>query len=127
MKTNPGRHSNRHWYCGLLVMLLSIAGLISPIAKAQQATATVTGVVKDPSGASIANAQVALTNVNTGVVRKTTTNSDGVYDFPSVVVQGARGRPLAAFGPPLLWHDCREGLSTAPSAPPPAIRAMSEH
>ncbi|HEY9712648.1 MAG TPA: carboxypeptidase-like regulatory domain-containing protein, partial [Chroococcales cyanobacterium] len=52
---------------------------------AQQATANVNGVVKDQSGAAIANAQVELTNVNTGVVRKTATNTDGIYVFPSVV------------------------------------------
>jgi hypothetical protein len=66
-------------------MLLSVAGLISPNAMAQQATANVNGVVKDQSGAAIANAQVELTNVNTGVVRKTATNTDGIYVFPSVV------------------------------------------
>jgi hypothetical protein len=50
-----------------------------------QANATVNGVVKDPSGAAIPNARVELTNVNTAVVRTTTTNSDGAYAFPSVV------------------------------------------
>jgi Carboxypeptidase regulatory-like domain len=76
---------NQQWCRGLLVMLLCIAGLVPPAAMAQQATANVTGVVKDPAGAAVPNAQVELTNVNTGVVRKTATNSDGVYDFPSVV------------------------------------------
>jgi len=79
------RLQDRHWHPGLLVVLLSIACLIAPAAMAQQATANVNGVVKDPSGASVANAQVALTNVNTGVVRRTTSNADGIYDFPSVV------------------------------------------
>jgi len=50
-----------------------------------QANASVNGVVKDPSGAAIPNAQVVLTNVNTAVARTTTTNNDGAYDFPSVV------------------------------------------
>ena len=76
---------NRHWYGWLLVMLFSVAGLLTPAAMAQQATANVNGVVKDTSGAAIANAQIELTNVSTGVVRKTTTSSDGIYDFPSVV------------------------------------------
>ena len=79
------RPRNRHWYLGLLVMLLSVAGLLAPAAMAQQATANVNGAVKDQSGASVPNAQIALTNVNTGVVRKTTSNADGIYDFPSVV------------------------------------------
>jgi hypothetical protein len=66
-------------------MLLSVAGLMAPAAMAQEATANVNGVVKDPSGAAIANAQIELTNVDTGVVRKTATNTDGIYNFPSVV------------------------------------------
>jgi hypothetical protein len=52
---------------------------------AQQATANVNGVVKDPTGAAIPNARVGLTNVDTGVVRTTTTTHDGAYDFPNVV------------------------------------------
>jgi Carboxypeptidase regulatory-like domain len=85
MRKIRGTHWNRTWYLGLLLMLLCIAGLIPPAAMAQQATANVNGVVKDPNGAAIPNAQVGLTNVNTGVERKTTTNTDGVYNFPSVV------------------------------------------
>ena len=85
MRTKTGKHPNGHCYRGLLVMLLGISSLLCPAAMAQQATANVNGVVKDPSGAAIANAQVDLTNVNTGVVRKTTTTANGIYAFPSVV------------------------------------------
>jgi hypothetical protein len=97
MKSLPGTHRNLNWYRWLLVMLLSIAGLIPTAIVAQQATATVNGIVKDPSGAAIANSQVDLTNVNTGVVRKTTTNSNGVYAFPSVV-PGAYSMQATATG-----------------------------
>jgi hypothetical protein len=85
MRTLPGHHRNRYWYLGVLAMLLGIAGSMPPAAVAQQATATVTGTVKDPAGAAIPNAQVQLTNVNTGVTRKTATNGVGSYTFPSVV------------------------------------------
>ena len=85
MKPSARKYRNRHWSLGLLAALLSIAGLICPAARAQQATATVTGTVKDPSGAAIPSAQVQLTNVETGVVRTTGTNSVGNYTFPSVV------------------------------------------
>ena len=84
METLVRRLRKRHWYLGLLVMLLSVACLMPPVAMAQQATANVNGVVNDISGAAIANAQVELTNVNTGVVRKTATNTVGIYNFPSV-------------------------------------------
>jgi hypothetical protein len=85
MREVPQTYWKRRWYCGLLAMLVGIASAIPPFATAQQATATVTGVVKDPNGAAVPNAQVQLTNVNTGVVRKTVTTSLGIYDFPSVV------------------------------------------
>ena len=85
MKTLVRRLWKRHRYLGLLVMLLSVGGLMPPVAMAQQATANVNGVVKDPTGAAIANAQIELTNVNTGVVRKTSTTTEGIYNFPSVV------------------------------------------
>ena len=79
----------KHWHrlCFLAApfLLLSLAGWVSPPAMAQQGTATINGVVKDPTGAAIPNARVELTNVGTSVVRTTSTNSDGAYAFPSVV------------------------------------------
>jgi hypothetical protein len=74
-----------HCYVGLIVVLLSVAGLTPPVAMAQQAAANVSGIVRDQSGAAIPNAQVELTNVSTGVIRKTATNTDGIYNFPTVV------------------------------------------
>jgi hypothetical protein len=97
METFVRKLRNRHWYLGLLVMLLSVAGLVPPVAMGQQATANVNGVVKDPTGAAVANVQVELTNVNTGVVRKTATNTDGIYDFPTVV-PGAYSMQASAAG-----------------------------
>src|ERR1035437_2077728 len=85
METLVRRLRKCHVYLGLLAMLLSVAGLMPLVATAQQATANVNGVVKDPTGAAVANAQIELTNVNTGVVRKTSTTTDGIYNFPSVV------------------------------------------
>ncbi len=79
------KQPNRHRYLTVLFMLLSIAGLISPVVKAQQASASINGVVKDPTGAAIANARVQLANVNTAVVKTTTTNTDGVYVFLNIV------------------------------------------
>jgi hypothetical protein len=77
------RHWDRPWFLAALFVLLSLAG--TPAAMAQQGTATVNGVVKDPTGAAIPNARVELTNVGTSVVRTTSTNGDGAYAFPSVV------------------------------------------
>ncbi len=97
MKMQSGKHRNRYWCAGLLAILFSVAGFLAPVAMAQQATANVNGVVKDPNGAAIANAQIELTNVNTGVVRKTSTTSEGFYNFPSVV-PGAYSMQASATG-----------------------------
>ncbi len=78
------RHWNRHRYLMTLLMLLGIAALLCQATMAQEATASINGVVKDPTGAAIANAQIELKNVNTAVVRTTATNTDGIYAFPSV-------------------------------------------
>ncbi len=51
METLVRRLRKRHWYLALLAMLLSVACLMPPVVMAQQATANVNGVVKDPSGA----------------------------------------------------------------------------
>ena len=84
MRSLVGKHGNKHMYSWLLVVLLGIAGLMPSIAMAQEATATVNGTVKDQTGAAIPNAQIELRNVDTGVVRTTSTNGDGIYDFPSI-------------------------------------------
>jgi carboxypeptidase family protein len=65
-------------------MILGLWAVVAP-AVAQEASATVTGVVSDPSGAAIPNAQINLTNLNTAVVRTTKTNNDGAYAFLNVV------------------------------------------
>ncbi|MBV9035059.1 MAG: TonB-dependent receptor [Acidobacteriaceae bacterium] len=44
------------------------------------------GRVTDPSGASIAGAQVKITNADTQQVRQTTTDSDGRYQLPNLPV-----------------------------------------
>ncbi len=67
------------------LILFGLLGVNPPAVLAQQASATVNGVVTDPSGAAIANAQIELTNVNTAITRTTTTNGDGAYVFLNVV------------------------------------------
>ena len=61
---------NTCWYVAA-TCCFSALRLMSPAAMAQQATAAINGVVKDPTGAAIPNARVDLTNVNTAVVRTT--------------------------------------------------------
>ncbi len=55
---------------------------ISGGAGAQVVTATLTGQIKDSSGAVIPEASVTATQVSTGVARSTTTSSTGEYTLP---------------------------------------------
>jgi Carboxypeptidase regulatory-like domain/TonB-dependent Receptor Plug Domain len=53
---------------------------------AQDATGRVTGIVFDPSGATIADAHVTVTNVGTGISRETTSDSTGFYQVLALPV-----------------------------------------
>jgi Carboxypeptidase regulatory-like domain len=47
-------------------------------------TASISGTVKDPSGAAIAGAAVTATNTETGISQTQTTNGQGFYSFQSL-------------------------------------------
>jgi hypothetical protein len=47
---------------------------------------SVSGTVKDPSGAVVPNANVSATDIDTGVHTKLTTNGSGFYSFPELPV-----------------------------------------
>src|ERR1700722_220757 len=49
-----------------------------------ETTTSITGNVTDQQGAAFAGATVKLSNQNTGAVRDTTTNGEGVYSFQSL-------------------------------------------
>lgn len=70
---------NRAYGFVLLLLLL-----VLPISLRAQNQASVTGVVTDPTGAVIVNADVLLTNPATGVQFRATTNSVGSYHFSNV-------------------------------------------
>src|SRR5438445_13241007 len=57
--------------------------LVSHGALAQSDLGKISGFIKDPSGATIANAKVTVRN-NTGVERQTTTNDSGYYVITNV-------------------------------------------
>src|SRR5467141_3769024 len=70
----------------LLVVLIAVLVLVAPIpAAAQRITGTLRGQVFDPTGAAVPNAQVTVTNQETGVSVKITTTSAGTYSFPSLI------------------------------------------
>ncbi len=64
-----------------LLLALGMAVLSGQRVLAQQATAVMTGTVRDASGAVVMGAKVTLTNTQTNVPRRTTTGRDGAYEF----------------------------------------------
>src|SRR5262250_2502050 len=70
-----------------IVKYLSIASLISVFTCVNvwaQATAQISGTVKDPSGAVLPGADVTATQTETGVVRTTVSNETGSYVIPTL-------------------------------------------
>jgi hypothetical protein len=76
-----GRNLKLFTICFLSLLLLA---LFVPRASAQEAT--ILGTVTDPSGAAVPNATIAVTNVDTGITRNTTSNQDGQYVSPDLVI-----------------------------------------
>jgi hypothetical protein len=68
------------YFCVLL-----LASLTATLALGQNAnTGEIKGTVQDSSGAVLGGVKVTITNVQTGVSIVSVTNSDGIYDVPSV-------------------------------------------
>lgn len=80
---------------GLIFFLTFV--LAVPSAVAQEATATIRGTIKDPSGALVAGATVTLANTKTGISRQTSTGGDGNYLFTLVGI-GSYSLSAAASG-----------------------------
>jgi Carboxypeptidase regulatory-like domain/TonB dependent receptor/TonB-dependent Receptor Plug Domain len=68
-----------------LVIVLAINVFWTGQANAQVSGATLSGTVMDSSGAVIPNAQVAITDVGTGVTRNVTSGSAGFYTAPNLL------------------------------------------
>ena len=83
MKTYKNRRyrSLQHW--GGIAILLAVLAAIAFPANAQLATttATLSGVVTDPSGALVPQASVTLTGSETGISRSFTADAAGRYTF----------------------------------------------
>src|SRR5438552_12881796 len=62
----------------LMISLLIISGA-SPVASAQDVTASITGFVTDTAGAAVSGASVTATNIATGEQRKATADDSGQY------------------------------------------------
>ena len=68
----------------LAVLLAAFFVIFATHALAQEAT--ILGTVTDPTGATVANASIVVTDTDTGVSRTTPTNSDGQYVAPDLII-----------------------------------------
>lgn len=69
-------------FCAVLLMMLSVCVL----AFSQTDRATITGTVKDQTGAILPGASISITNNGTGAVFQGQTNGDGIYSVTSLPV-----------------------------------------
>ncbi|MGA9801656.1 MAG: carboxypeptidase regulatory-like domain-containing protein [Terriglobales bacterium] len=65
-----------------IAILIVLAGSVP--SRAQVAGATIVGTITDPAGAVVANAQITIKDIATGVDRTVTTNSAGFYTAPNL-------------------------------------------
>lgn len=65
----------------LLALILAAAFVAAPHAAAQSVRGSISGVVKDPTGAVIPGAKVELVNTGTNLRRSTTSDNDGAFSF----------------------------------------------
>ena len=72
----------------MLVIVLAIYVFWTGQAYAQVSGATLSRTVMDSSGAVIPNAQVAITDVATGVTRTVSSGSAGLYTAPNLLLAG---------------------------------------
>ena len=67
-----------------MIALMTLIGASATHLKAQTVTGTILGNVLDSSGGAIPNAEIVITNQDTGVVRNTVSTAEGVYNVPSL-------------------------------------------
>jgi hypothetical protein len=77
-----GRRKVKLALLGITTLVVCLC-MAAPL-KAQVVGATLNGTISDPSGGAIAGAQVACTNLATGVTREVVSDSAGFYTLPNL-------------------------------------------
>jgi hypothetical protein len=79
------RAVKRDWLAFQLVAFLAVSIFLGCPMYGQVVGATLSGTVKDPSGAIVPHAQISIKNMATGISTAATTNSDGFYATPNLL------------------------------------------
>src|SRR5208282_3276562 len=79
------RFVGRNFVASLFACLVALFLCVS-LVQAQAVTGNISGTVTDASGAEIVGAQVVVTNTGTGVALTTTSNEQGRYNSPDLIV-----------------------------------------
>jgi hypothetical protein len=77
----------KNW-CHRRIVLAGLLIALTAVHAFAGVTASISGTVKDPSGASVAGATVTATNTGTGIAQTQTTNEPGYYSFQTLPVGG---------------------------------------
>ncbi len=77
-----------YWIDRRLIVGLLACVALGGTAWAQGTRASITGVVKDPTGAAVPGANLSLRSLGTSSVVKAASGADGTYTFPGVVAGG---------------------------------------
>lgn len=67
------------------LVLLILTAALAPTAVAQSDRGGITGVVKDPNGAVVAEAKVTAINTESGEIREAKTSGEGTFTIPQLV------------------------------------------
>src|SRR6266568_2991697 len=75
-------HGVAHHLALVALVVVSALGIATPLRG--QVTGTISGYVKDPSGAMVVSARVTATQVERGISTATETSPEGFYNFPAL-------------------------------------------
>ena len=68
----------------LLFFAVLLTAFYPVVTHTQNVTGAIQGTVLDASGSAVPNAEITVTNTNTGVARTTTATADGLFSVPSL-------------------------------------------
>jgi hypothetical protein len=73
-------------FCLTGIFLIATVASVATAYSQAAGTGSIQGTVADQTGAVVQNASITITDNATGVPRKTTTGTDGLYSFPNIPV-----------------------------------------